>query len=63
MLRAADAILKPIRSGTVKAQAKGIIRDIHNTGHSLGRPTTGAHSSSKYFLDYYQAGILKSMMC
>ena len=33
-------MLKPIRSGTVKAQAKGIIRDIHNNGNT----TLGRHS-------------------
>lgn len=38
ILKAANAMLKPIRLGTVKAQPKGIIRDIHNIGQpSFGR--------------------------
>lgn len=39
ILRAADAMLKPIRSGTVKAQSKGIIRDIQSGGQPLVRST------------------------
>lgn len=34
ILKAATAMLKPIRLGTVKAQPKGIIRDIHNIGQA-----------------------------
>ena len=34
ILKAASTMLKPIRLGTVKAQPKGIIRDIHNIGPS-----------------------------
>ena len=51
ILRAAVVMLKPIRSGTVKAQAKGIIRDIHNNGNTtLGRQSLRAGKSLFFFI-------------
>lgn len=50
ILRAAVVMLKPIRSGTVKAQAKGIIRDIHNAGHSSAVGRGSLPAGKNYFI-------------
>ena len=49
ILRAADIMLKPILSGTVKAQAKGIIPFIHSAvQQQYGRLHAGGLPQSKY---------------
>ena len=49
ILRAADIMLKPILSGTVKAQAKGIIPFIHSAvQQQYGRLHAGGLPQGKY---------------
>jgi len=50
VLKAANTMLKPIRLGTVKAQPKGIIRDIHNIGQTAGR---GSIPTGNIFFLFY----------